>query len=138
MTRPAGVPNTLVRWDPVMEEFRLQCRDCRARGVASYWPLTREFWEVGKGMARCRACWNERRNRADRVRRQTDPVYAEREREANRQARREMGRIWYAQRWERSKADPEKHQADLDRRRAQTREATRRYRAKRREMEMAA
>lgn len=69
-----------VRWDADLGEFVFRCASCRLRRHPSYWPLTSEFWDVGKGLSRCRACWNETRNRSVRVRYATDPVFKERER----------------------------------------------------------
>ena len=121
------------RYDPTLQEFQLRCEGCREKGRASFWPLTLEFWVPRKSMARCRACHNEDRNRSTRDRRASDPEYRAREQAANRQARREMGRIWYAQRWERLKADPIAYAEYKERRRAQGREASKRYRDRQRE-----
>jgi hypothetical protein len=44
--------------------WELRCEACAfRRQEASYWPLTLEFWSPERGMGRCRACWNDRRQR---------------------------------------------------------------------------
>lgn len=55
-----------VRWNAALGEFELRCDDCKARGnVASYWPITTEFWDK-RTMVRCRSCNLERHRLAKR------------------------------------------------------------------------
>ncbi len=46
-----------VRWrEDVGWEYR--CDACTERGEGMrFWPLTEEYWNHRRGMARCRACW---------------------------------------------------------------------------------
>jgi hypothetical protein len=62
--------STPVRWNPTLAEFEMRCDDCRRRSVASYWPITTEFWIPGR-MVRCRAC-HEVKQRLDKRIRRTD------------------------------------------------------------------
>lgn len=48
--------------------FEMRCESCSRKGIESYWPLDLEFWNVNKGMTRCKACWTEyERQRKNRL-----------------------------------------------------------------------
>lgn len=46
--------------------WEMRCDDCRHRHIASFWPLTMEFWNP-RNLARCRACHRERKNAYERA-----------------------------------------------------------------------
>lgn len=62
---PHGYTRTRgVRYNRQTESFEMWCPDCDMKGrSATFWPLTLEFWKVEDGLARCRACWLEKRRR---------------------------------------------------------------------------
>ncbi len=62
-----------VRWRPDVG-FELRCPRCAEKKVASFWPLTDEFWDKNR-MSSCRACERERQRDAKRLRYQTDPAF---------------------------------------------------------------
>lgn len=98
---------TGVRWSLELG-WELRCEYCARAKVASWWPLTLEFWNPDKGMTRCRACWNAyvraaRRSAEARARRiaATPPrVLAERQEE-----RRAYHREWAARNRAEKRAD---------------------------------
>ena len=48
------------------------CPDCAAKhGLTSFWPISDEYWDVQRGLARCRACWAEKKRREEKGRRAT-------------------------------------------------------------------
>lgn len=134
MARRTGTPNVGVRYDRETDTFLLRCHGCRRKGRESFWPITRDYWEPGKGFGKCRACHNEQRAATNRRRYQADPAFRAAKREANRQYRREMARVIYAQRWAELRADPIRYAEYLARRREQQRLASARYRARQREV----
>lgn len=133
MSRLVGTPNVGIRWDDDMDEPQLRCEDCRRKGRAAYWPITREFWQPAWGFSRCRGCWMERKAARNRERWRTDPEWRARKLEENREQRRAMARFAYAERWARLRADPEKYEAYAAARRERQRLASQRYRERQRE-----
>lgn len=58
-----------IRWNQETQAWELRCDDCVRYGRgATYWPLTQEFWSPRAGVARCRACWAEKKRRDERER----------------------------------------------------------------------
>lgn len=111
----------------------MRCEDCAISGGKAYWPLTLEFWEPKHGLSRCKACHLHARAKRLRDALRNDPVARAAKYAANREQRRVMGRIWEQARRERIANDPER----LAARRERTREATRRYRERKRLQEAA-
>lgn len=110
-------------------EFR--CEDCTRLGKARFWPLTDEHWNKSRGMRRCRSCWKSY-DRAQQLARYA--AMPELKREHRRAQQRTYRRATPGQqrtverlRWEAIKSDP----SLLERARVRTREAQRRYRARR-------
>jgi len=55
--------------------FEMWCPDCDAKGRGqTFWPLTREFWDIYVGLQRCKACNAERKRRAEDGRRAGIPT----------------------------------------------------------------
>lgn len=79
-----SAPGSNIRWRE--DVFEARCPDCHRRGGQSYWPVTLEFWDpsrpspnggqMGRSMARCRACWKAMDARNRRRRHRLDPVPA--------------------------------------------------------------
>lgn len=132
MSRAPGTPNSGIRWDRVMGEWRLQCQSCAAKSVASYWPLTFEFWQPAWGMNRCRACVMEAKAARNRERWRTDPKWRQAKLEENREQRRAQARFAYKERWALLRSDPEKYAAYIERRREAGRASSQRYRDRQR------
>ncbi len=61
--------------------WEMRCEACAVGHLARYWPLDSEFWNPGKGLSRCRSCWNayergrRQRGRQNRVRSQACREY---------------------------------------------------------------
>ena len=49
--------------------WEMRCDSCAADKGASYWPLDFEFWNLEKGLSRCRGCWNAYQRRNEKRRR---------------------------------------------------------------------
>ena len=128
MSRTPGAVNSGFRWDPELEEFQKRCASCAAKGRASFWPLTLEFWRPAWGLTRCRTCVLEARAKRNRERWLADPEWRRAKLEANREQRLATKRFAYAERWARLRADPVKYADYIERRRKQQREASRRHR----------
>lgn len=79
-----------VRWVKDAETAEAKCDICR-----QWFPLTREFWRPGQGLSRCSACWAV----YYRVRQRGYNV-----READKEAKRERNRVYYAANRERVRA----------------------------------
>lgn len=59
-----------VRWNKDTDCFEMWCPDCAAqRDIPTFHPLDEEFWDVTRGLARCRACWAEKKRRDEKNRR---------------------------------------------------------------------
>lgn len=59
-----------VRYNRRTESYEMWCPDCEGKhGTATFWPLTDEFWVPHRGLARCRACWAEKKRRDEKGRR---------------------------------------------------------------------
>lgn len=57
MTGVSGVRWRGVRWRADVG-WEMRCDECAAaKRSASYWPISHEFWDVRRGLWRCRACW---------------------------------------------------------------------------------
>ena len=56
-----------VRFNRETQAFEMWCPDCAMRHKNStFWPLTLEYWKPSDGLARCRACWADKRRRDQR------------------------------------------------------------------------
>lgn len=118
-----------VRWrEDTGWEFR--CDDCTGREERRFWPLTDEFWDKGRGMSRCRACWRAYDRAQHRARYAAMPELKREHRRAQQRAYRRANptqqQLVERLRWEAIKADPIR----LENARARTREGQRRYRAR--------
>lgn len=59
-----------VKWDKELECFTMWCPSCEIKGnTATFWPLTVEFWDIHKGLVRCRACNTELKRAEEKGRR---------------------------------------------------------------------
>lgn len=59
-----------VRWNKELECFEMWCPDCQARNDGpTFHPLDPEFWDVSRGLARCHACWAQKKRDAEKQRR---------------------------------------------------------------------
>ena len=72
-------------------EFQLRCQACKASSRGSYyWPITLEFWDPDRGMARCRACWATYQRLRMAAQRARDPEIQKRKRRQYYQEAREI------------------------------------------------
>lgn len=56
--------------------FEMFCEDCKKKGHGQqFWPLTKEFWDVTHGLARCKACWAQKKRDDERTRKRAAPDY---------------------------------------------------------------
>jgi hypothetical protein len=86
---------TGVRYNPDTEIFELRCDDCVAKKIgSSYWPLTHEFWNVHRGMTRCRSCQKDYTARFEREKRHNDPEYKKRCLDTVKEIRKVKGHIY--------------------------------------------
>lgn len=107
----------------------LGCADSDQPGDSRWWPLTTEFWFPSRGLSRCRACWREYDARKARQKYLTDLSARDRHLLSSRQYRklhRSVQRIKNKAKWQSILADPVAHASAKER----TREAQRRYRAR--------
>jgi hypothetical protein len=59
-----------VRWNKELKCFEMWCPDCAERNDGpTFHPLDEEFWAVDYGLARCRACWAEKKRHDEKNRR---------------------------------------------------------------------
>lgn len=80
---PPGLVSRLhrgVRFNPAEDSWEMFCPDCDRYGRhETYHPLDHDLWDYRKGLARCRACWVDKKRRDERARKRLIPKEVKRE-----------------------------------------------------------